>query len=134
MQRAEPVDADLSIHLIDELIDRGKVRDVVARRIEMARVEADAEPGVFADAGEVIAPSFLERPSDRAARASRVLDAEPRVGVAALEDLVDRRARALETGLESRAEVRAHVKDHGVRLDVAEAASIVVRSVFTDLS
>src|SRR2546430_11584154 len=43
VQGAEAVEADLPVELPEHCVERGAVGDVVARHIEVARVEADAE-------------------------------------------------------------------------------------------
>ncbi len=92
------------------------VRDVVAGCVEVARVEADAEPRVGVES-LVERGQLLERAADRPARACRVLHAEPGRLVAVFERLCQGRRDPLDRGLEPGAEVRAHVEDDGLGLD-----------------
>ena len=82
----------------------------------MARVEADAQPRVAVEPLDK-RHELVDRAPDRGAGAGRVLDQQPGVAVAALEDLGQRRDRAVEAGLETRPEVRADVEDDPVRAD-----------------
>ena len=50
MQAAEPVEADQPVDFFDDAVELGGVCDVVARDVEVARVEADAEPRVPVEA------------------------------------------------------------------------------------
>jgi hypothetical protein len=72
------------------------------------------------------------RPTDRPARAGRVLDQEPRRVGAVRERLFEGGHRALEAGLEACPEVGAHVEHDPVRLD--RATSTVFTSAATDFS
>src|SRR5207249_1528232 len=87
-------------------------------RPEVAGVETDAEPWVFAqplvERGEL-----LDRASDRAACSGRVLHQEPRLVGTELEHLLHRRQHALESRLESAAEMRADMEDDAVGADSA---------------
>ena len=86
VQCPQAIQADARVELTDELVDLLGIADVVARRIEVARVEAQPEPRVAAEPVEQRV-QLLERASDRATGSGRVLDQEPGIAVAALEDL-----------------------------------------------
>src|SRR6266404_403485 len=62
---------------------------------------------------------LLERTADRPAGAGRVLDQKPRVAVAALKDLRQCAARAVQPGSEAGSEMRADVEDDTVGADRA---------------
>ena len=70
----------------------------------MTRVEAQPEPRVTVEPVDQRVQLF-ERAADRVARAGRVLDQEPRVAVAVLEDLRERTGRAGESGPQPCAEM-----------------------------
>ena len=88
------------------------------RREEMARVETDAEALVPPDRLED-RHELVERASHRSAGARGILHQQPRVLVAALEDLLDSRHDPGEARLEAGAEMGSDVKDHAVRPDRA---------------
>ena len=98
------------------LSTHGRLGDVVAGRKQVTRVEADAEPLVAA--GRVVDRGQLfQRAPDRVPGSRRVLHAEPRRLVGALERLGQRGHDALEAGLEAGAEVRADVEDDRLGAD-----------------
>ena len=118
VQRAQPVEADRGVDLVEAGVERGRVGHVDARHPEVARVEADAEPRM------PVEPlperrELVDRASDRAAGAGRVLHQQPRLVGAELEHLLHRRHDALEARLEAAAEVRADVEDDAVGADPA---------------
>src|SRR4051812_41146262 len=116
VQRAQAVEADQVVELVEQIVDDLALRDVDARDEQMARVEADAEaPVPVARVKEL--RELVERAADRAARACGVLDQKPRRVGAELERVVDRRNGALHACLEPGAEVRADVEDDAVRVD-----------------
>ena len=101
------------------VVDHRRIGDVVARGVEVARVEADPEPRMPVEPVEQRL-QLLERAADRAAGAGRVLDQQPRVAVAALEDLRERAARcASSPASKPGAEMRADVEDDAVGADRA---------------
>ena len=120
VQRPQPVEPDARVEIRHERVDRGRVGDVVARHVEVARVEADAEARVVFQTLEEDVQLF-ERAADRPACARRVLHQQPGVALAALQDAGECGARPLETRLEAGAEVRADVEDDAVRLDRARS-------------
>src|SRR5262245_8224232 len=87
----------------------------------MARVEANAEPRM---AGERLVErgQLLEGATDRAARAGRVLHAQPRRLVAPFERLGEGGDDALQRGIEATAQMRADVEDD--RLGADRAGSV----------
>src|SRR5581483_607440 len=111
-------EADARVELRDERVHLCRIRHVVTRDEEVARVEAETQPGVAVEALEERV-QLVERAPDRPACARGVLHQEPRVAFAAFEDLRERLARAVETAVESGAEMRADVEDDAVRADRA---------------
>ena len=116
VQRAEAVETDLGIDLAHERLDDGGIGDVVAGCIEVARVETETEPRVSTECLDE-RRKLIDRTADRRARPGGVLHQQPRIAFAVLEDLRHRRDDTLEARVESRAEMRADVKDHAVGLD-----------------
>ncbi len=106
------------VELANELVDLRADPHVVARGVQVARVEADPEPRVSVEPVDQ-RRQLLERAADRAAGAGRVLDQQPRIALAALEDLRQRAARAVEPGSKPGAEMRADVEDDAVGVDRA---------------
>src|SRR5664280_1183850 len=115
VQGAQAVEADQALELINERVELGSLGHVPARDVEMARVEADAEPLV---AVEAFAQSrqLLERAPHRTAAAGGVLHQEPRRVARVLEDLLHRAGHALERALEAAAVMRADVEDDAAEL------------------
>ena len=68
MQAAQPVEPDQPVDVLHDAVELGGVGDVVPGDVEVARVEADAEPRVPVEALDEDGELF-ERASDRAARA-----------------------------------------------------------------
>src|SRR4051812_35301879 len=118
VERAQPVEPDLLVDLGEHLVELRARRDVVTGDVEVARVEADAQPLVLSER-RVERGQLVDRTSDRVACARRVLDQEPGRVRAPLQHVEKRRYRALEAGLETRALVRADVEDDAVRVDRA---------------
>src|SRR5262245_3026806 len=116
VERPQPVEPDQPIEVVEEPVQDGGVGDVVAGRPEVARVEADAEPGMAVEPLDECR-ELLERATDRVAGAGRVLEKEPGRIRATLEHLFERRNRPVEPGLEAGAEVGADVEDDAVGLN-----------------
>ena len=75
VQRAEPVEPDDAVELVQHLGQVVRGADVVARGEQVAGVEADAEPLV--PAGDLDQPrQLLERAPERPARAGGVLEVQ----------------------------------------------------------
>ena len=111
VQRAQPVEADRRVHLGDDRVERGAVGHVVAGGVQVARVEADAEPLVAVERVDELR-ELVDRAADRAAGAGRVLDQQPRVALAALRGSSSARCTTrFMRGVEPAAEVRADVED-----------------------
>ena len=117
VERAQPVEPDRRVDLGDELVDRGRIGDVVARGVEVAGVEADPEPRVAVERLErACASSPIERPIVPPAPAEFSISSQVSPS-ARVEDLLERGGDALEPGVEPGAEVRADVEDDRVGLD-----------------
>ena len=110
-------------------VELGPVGDVVARHVEVARVEADAEPRVPVER-LVERRQLVDGAADRAAGAGGVLHQEPGVSEQRSSACAQRRHDALEARLEAGAQVRADVEDDA-SASIAQAASTVERSVVT---
>src|SRR2546421_4583002 len=118
MQRPEPLEADALVDLGEHAVELLTLRDVVAGGVEMAGVEADAEPLVSTQ-GVVERRELVDRAADRIAGAGRVLDQQPGGLRATFERLSQRRHSALQADLEAGALVRADMEDDPVGLDRA---------------
>ena len=118
VQHAEAVAADAAVERVEHAVERRPLGHVAPRDEEVARVEAHAEPWMAVEP-VVDRRQLVDRPSDRPARAGRVLHQEPRRVGAAVEHLRNGGHDTLEPLLEPRAEVRADVEDDGVGLDRA---------------
>ena len=107
------------VDLLDERVDGGRVGHVVARGVEVARVEADAEPRVAVERAR--RASRARRSSGRScAPAPAEFSISSHVSPSQRSRIcASAAARALEPGLEARAEVRADVEDDAVGLDRA---------------
>jgi hypothetical protein len=46
VEAAEPIEADARVDLSEQPVEGGLVRDVIARRVQMAAVEAEPEAGM----------------------------------------------------------------------------------------
>ena len=107
--------------------DRLRLADVDARDVEVAGVEADAEPRMRVERVDD-RRQLVDRATDRAARAGRVLEQEPRRLRAAVEHLAQGRHGPLEPRLEAAAEVEPTWKTTP-SASIAQAASTVARIV-----
>ena len=118
VQCLEAVEPDLFVHFLYDAVQLVSVGDVVARGVQVARVEADADARVAVEAvderGELV-----DRAADRVARAGRVLDQQPGVVRAALEALLQCGHDAFQPLVEAGALVGADVEDHAFRADAA---------------
>ena len=116
VQRAQAVEADLLVDLVEQAVERRGIGDVVARRVQVARVEAEAEPGVPPEPVDDHR-QLVDRAADRSAGARGVLDQEPRPAVARVERGLERGRDAIERRAESRAEMGADVEGDAVCVD-----------------
>ena len=62
MQRAQPVEPDRGVHLVEACVERRRIGDVDAGGVQVARVEADAEARVASSRSKIVASSSMERP------------------------------------------------------------------------
>ena len=99
-----------------------RVGDVDAGDEPVARVEADAEPRVAVE-GVDEGGELVDRAAHRPSRAGGVLEDEPESLVRELEQLAERRHRALYPAREPLAEVRADVEDDPVGADRGAVSS-----------
>src|SRR5919108_4280781 len=98
VQRPEAVEPDDAVELVEHPRERLGTADVVARREQVAGVEADGGP--LAAAGQLDQPrQLLERAPERAARAGGVLEVQ-RAAVRLRERLGDHRGGALDRGVD----------------------------------
>jgi hypothetical protein len=118
VQRAQALESDPRVQLGDDRVQRGSVGHVAARHVQVARVQADAEPRVGVEA-LVQKRELVDRASDRPAGAGGVLHQQPGRVRAAVEHVPHRRLDALDAGFEPGAEVRADMEDDAVGLDRA---------------
>ena len=115
-RRSSPIDA---VDLVEQRVERRRVGDVDAGDVEVARVEADAEPRVPVEP-LVERRELLDRAADRAAGAGRVLHQEPRRRRSRARAPAPSRA-ATRSSPRSKpgAEMRADVEDDAVGADRA---------------
>src|SRR5215831_2894754 len=117
VQRAQPVEPDALVNLLEAGVPRLWIGHVDTGDVEVTRVEADAEPLVPVERVEQDR-ELVDRAADRAARAGGVLHQQPGAVVAVLEHLSERRDGTIEPGLEAGAEMRADVDDDAVGVDL----------------
>ena len=86
VQRAQPVEPDPVVDLGERRRHGVRIADVDSRDVEVAGVEADAEPRVAVERVDE-RRELVDRAADRAAGAGRVLEQEPRLLGAAVEHL-----------------------------------------------
>src|SRR4051794_11128002 len=94
VQGGEQVAADLGVEAVEDIAERLAGAHVIAGRVEMAGVEADAEPRAAAGRVEQLG-QLAERAPQRAARAGGVLEVQ-RAALGFVERLPDDLARALD--------------------------------------
>src|SRR5262245_44900198 len=78
VQGLEAVEADLVVHVFYDAVQLPSVSYVVAGRVEMARVEADAEVRVTVEPVDD-GRELVDGASDRTARSGGVLEQQPRL-------------------------------------------------------
>src|SRR4051812_14681238 len=112
MQRAEPIEADDRVALVEHGAQALGCANVVARRQQVARVEAQSEPLVAAGELDHLR-ELLERASERAAGAGGVLELQL-AALGLVERLGDRRGSALERRVDRAALRRSGMQDDAV--------------------
>jgi hypothetical protein len=118
MEQAEAVEPDAVVDLAQQDLVDLCVGDVDSRDVEVARVEADAEPFVPSERLEQ-QHELVHRAADRAAGSGRVLHQEPSALVAAVEDLLQCGHDSFQAGLEAGAQVGTDMEDDSVGADRA---------------
>ncbi len=116
VEAADPVETDPLVDLVEEPIDLITIGDVIARRVEVAGVEAEPEPGMLPDPVDD-RRELVDGASDRPARARGVLDEKVCLADAALERGLERSRHAIESALQPGAEMGPDMEDDAVRSD-----------------
>ena len=116
MENAQPFEADRRVDLVEERVECDRVGDVDARHVEMARVEAEAEPRMTVEP-LVERRELVERAADGAAGAGGVLHQQPGLVRAQLQQQPHCGQDALDAGLETDAQVGADVENDPVSTD-----------------